>query len=128
MASNRMTRVCRRHERSFLKALKEADSLKEKEVHRLRVDVKNLRVLLQLHHLLSDKKKPETKMQKLIQPLFDSAGEMRTAALNLKQTATYHNPIVNKFRQKMKAKEKSAAKKLLQHIKDFKPKKFTSLN
>src|ERR1041385_8368613 len=104
MAGNRMMKICRQHEHSFLKSLKEAASLKEKPVHRLRVDVKNFRVLLQLHALLSKKSKSEKKMRRLLAPLFRSAGKMRSAALNLRLTVPYRSPALLKFRRSMKEK------------------------
>jgi CHAD domain-containing protein len=123
-----MVTICRRHEQSFLRSLQEARGLHEKQVHRLRVDVKNLRVLLQLQNVLSGSKKPAVRIQKLVSPLFDSAGTLRSAALNLNLTSGYRSPALIKFRKQLKERKQTAASELRLAIDNFDNKKFSRLN
>jgi hypothetical protein len=128
MGRKLMIEICRRHEHAFLKALGHAGSLKDKQVHRLRLDVKNIRVLLQLHEAISEKKKPAKKLRELVTPVFSVAGDMRTAALNLNMTHTYRVPVVVKFRHRMKEQKQEAARKLVREIKTFDREKFSRLS
>jgi hypothetical protein len=128
MAGNQMVQICRRHERSFLRSLKEAKGLREKHVHRLRLDVKNLRVLLLLQDTLSGKKKTSKKMQSLVTPLFNHAGHMRSAVLNLSLTQGFNGPVVKKFRRELRQRRQLSAQQLREAIDRFSDRKFLRLN
>lgn len=113
---------------SFLKHLRKAEDLKEDQIHKLRVDIKNLRVLLALLKIIvSDKKFRSKPLLHLMSPLFKKAGKIRAAAINLKLIHQYKSPAMLKFKAHLKEQIKEAEEGLLKEIKQFKKRKFKVL-
>lgn len=107
------------HERSFLKHLKNAKNLDEKQIHKLRVEVKNLRVLFEFLKALSKEKFDPNKSTRLLKPVFKTAGKIRTAQLNQDLCKPYRKSAVIRFKKYLKKKEESAGKKFLKQVKTF---------
>ena len=123
-----MSDICKRHARSFLHSIDDAKGLRQKKVHRLRVDVKNLRVLLLLQSALSGDDKTARRLRRLVSPLFDSAGDMRSAALNLGLTRKYRSAVLTRFRRQLRQRKLSASKALIAAIDAFDTRRFRKLN
>src|SRR4051812_11132391 len=102
---------------SFLKHLNKAKGLKEAQIHKLRVDIKNQRVLLALFKKFPDNKKFKIKPTlEILSPVFKKAGEVRTATLNLKLSRPYRSALMLKFKAHLKQKIKTAEDELLKEI------------
>jgi CHAD domain-containing protein len=123
-----ITQVYKAHEDAFNKSLVTAKNLKEKQVHKLRVEIKNLRILFDLLKTVSQGKLHVKPALKLLTPVFKKAGEMRTSHLNIDLTKTFRSPVISRFREHLKEKEKQAGKKLVKKIKDFKIEKLDHLH
>ncbi len=107
------------HERSFIKHLKRAKNLEEKQVHKLRVEIKNLRVLFGFLQALAKKNLKLSPLLKLLNPVFKKAGRIRTIQLNLILTRPYRSATMVRFREHLQKQEKKANKRFLKHIKTF---------
>jgi CHAD domain-containing protein len=123
-----ITQVYKAHENAFNKSLSTAKNLKEKQVHKLRVEIKNLRILFDLLKTASQKKLHIKPALKLLNPVFKKAGRMRTNHLNIDLTKTFRSPVISRFREHLKEKEKQAGKKLVKEIKGFKAEKLDHLH
>jgi CHAD domain-containing protein len=128
MARNSLTSIYKDHHSRFLKDLHAAKGLDETQLHRVRVEIKNLRVLLDLLGVLSKKKYKARPMLKQLEPLFKSAGSIRSVTLNLKLSQPYKSAVLVKFRQHLKDKQHGAGQKFLHEIKSFETKKFSKLH
>jgi hypothetical protein len=128
MPKNTITPIYKSHESHFLKNLRQARGLEENSLHKLRVDIKNLRVLIDLLRILSGKKFRGKAMSKQLEPVFKAAGRIRTAALNLKQSQTYRSPVLVKFRQHLRSKQEEASQEFLHVLRKFDGKKFRKLH
>ena len=124
MARNTLTSIYKDHHGKFLKDLRAAKGLDETQLHRVRVEIKNLRVLLDLLGVLTKKKYRARPILKLLDPLFRSAGTIRSATLNLKLSQPYKSAVLVKFRQHLKNRQQNAGQKFLGEIKAFDTKKF----
>ncbi len=116
------------HKKSFSKHLQAAKNLEEKEVHKLRVQIKNLRVLFQFLENLHHRKIKSTSFVKLLNPVFEKAGEIRTQHINLTLTAHYRSAIMWRFKNYLRQKEEKAGKALLKEIKHFDNGEFKTLH
>ncbi len=116
--------IYKEHLTSFYKHIKEAKNLNEEVVHKLRVDIKQLRSLYRFLEVLSKNKFSRKKVQKIISPLFDAAGEMRTTALNLKLTKALPIKILSPFVLYLKKEEQQKKELFIKELKDFDRKKF----
>ena len=114
-----ITLLYEEHEQAFSKHLKRAKSLDEKEVHKLRVEIKNLRVLFEFLQALSDKKLKLAALLKLLCPVFKTAGKIRTAQLNLKLAKPYRTATMLRFREYLQKEETKACKRFLKEIRKF---------
>lgn len=127
--SKTIDKIYKESELSFLNHLDKAKGLKESQIHKLRVDIKNQRILLALVKKFPGKKKFKVKQTlKLLSPVFKKAGEIRTATLNLKLTEQYKSGLMLKFKAHLKQKIKTAEGELLNEIKDLKKKEFKGLS
>ena len=107
------------HKVSFSKHLKAAKKLEEKQVHKLRVQIKNLRVMFRFLANLPHEKFKSALFLKLLNPVFEKAGEIRTQHLNLTLTAPYRSALMLRFKNYLREEEKKAGKALLKEIKGF---------
>lgn len=119
-----IAQVYKENQRSFLKHLKKSESLNEATIHKLRVDIKNTRVLVSLLKTLSNEKISSKQILKIISPVFKNGGVIRTATLNLKLIQSSRSKIVLKFKEHLKKQIKEAEKKFLKEIKNLDKKKF----
>jgi len=125
MSSNRsIAKIYKENHRSFLYHLKKAKELDESVIHKLRVDIKNIRVLVALLKKLSREKIRSKRLFKLISPVFGNAGDIRTTTLNLKLTKNSRSKLVLKFQEHLKKQNKKAEDEFLKTLKDFDKKKF----
>src|SRR4249919_3768814 len=108
MSRNSLTSIYKSHHSKFLKDLRAAKDLDETQLHRVRVEIKNLRVLLDLLGVLTNKKYKAKPVLKLIEPLFKRAGTIRSATLNLKLCQPYKSVVLVKFRQQLKNQQQAA--------------------
>src|SRR5688572_974277 len=69
---------------SFLKNKKSAKIIKSSTIHDLRVDIKHLRTVLYLISEFNRNEKTIEIILKELKPVFKSAGDIRTAYLNIK--------------------------------------------
>jgi hypothetical protein len=79
MPGKTISQIYNHSEAQFTRRLREAKQLNEQRVHKLRVDIKNLRVLLDLLQVVSHKKKAGKAVLKQVDPVFRKAGKIRTA-------------------------------------------------
>ncbi len=99
------------HERRFSKQLKRAKSLKEEDLHKLRVEIKNLRVLFEFLQYLDEKNLKLQAVLRLLNPVFKKAGHIRSLQLNLKLSSPYRSATMERFREFLqKQKNKSKAR------------------
>jgi hypothetical protein len=120
--------IYKNQSKAFQKDLKKAVALDDEIIHRLRVDIKNLKVLLELLRVLSKKKFSDKPVQKLLAPVFDHAGEIRTAGLNAKLTEPFKTLPLHKFRKSLARRRQRFGMKLREEIQEFRLKKFERLN
>ncbi len=123
-AEKTITNLYLHHQASFLKHLKSAKKLEEKQIHKLRVEVKNLRVLFGFLESLRREKLKSASFLKLLEPVFKKAGEIRTQHLNLSLTTSYRSALMLRFKEFLREEEKKAGKALLKEIQNFDQKKF----
>jgi len=116
------------HKNSFSKHLKAAKKLEEKDVHKLRVQIKNLRVLFRFLESLPHEKFKSASFLTLLDPVFKKAGEIRTQHLNLTLTASYRSALMLRFKNHLREKEKKAGKALVKEIKHFDKETFKKLH
>lgn len=129
MASEKtITQVYKDHEESFTKHLRRAKTLKEKQVHKLRVEIKNLRVLFDLLKVLSGGKSKIGPMLNLVGPLFKKAGRIRTHQLNLTLAHPHRLAVVNRFKKHLLKEEEKAGNALVKAIRKFDEEKFNELH
>jgi CHAD domain-containing protein len=124
MARNSLTSIYKNHHSRFLKDLDAAKGLDETRLHKVRVEIKNLRVLLDLLAVLTKKKYKSRTVLKQLDPLFKRAGSIRSATLNLKLSQPYKSAVLVRFRQHLKTQQLDAGQKFLEEIKSFETKKF----
>lgn len=119
-----IAQVYKRNSRSFLKHLESSESIDEQSIHKLRVDIKNLRILLLLSKaLLKDDLKRKTHL-KLLTPVFDKAGQIRKNELNLKLAQPLRRNSIVAFRNHLKAGKSKDEKHFLKVLQHFEGKKF----
>jgi|GEM_PF-2138876 len=116
------------HEHSFIKHLKRAKNLEEKEVHKLRVEIKNLRVLFEFLQALTEKDFKFRGLLKLLKPVFKKAGGIRTAQLNLTLSRPYRSATMLRFREYLREQEKKTSRRFLKYIKTFDTEKLEKLH
>ncbi|MDP1801399.1 MAG: CHAD domain-containing protein [Bacteroidota bacterium] len=128
-ASKSIIEIYKEEQNSFLKHLRKAKDLEESQVHKLRVDIKNLRVLAALLKIIAPKKRFSPKpLLLLLSPVFKKAGKIRTATLNLKLIQHYKSPAMLTFKAHIKDQIKGAEVGLVKEIKSFKKKKLQALS
>ncbi len=124
MAKNTISRIYRSHEKHFIKDLKEAKDLDEQRLHKVRVDIKNLRVLMDLKKSLSGNKNGIASINRLLNPLFKRAGDIRSITLNLKLTQPYQSQVLIRYRQHLKPRQQKASNRFLSTLERFDTKRF----
>jgi CHAD domain-containing protein len=127
-AEETISELYKHHEHSFLKHLERARKLREKEVHHLRVEIKNLRVLFEFLKALPEEKFKTGPLLKLLNPVFKRAGKIRTHHLNSLMVGSNRNAIMRRFKEYLEKEEKKAGKNLIKEIKDFNSGKFNALH
>ena len=116
------------HQDGFLKNLSAAKKLRVKDVHKLRVEIKNLRVLFDFLLQLRDKKLNCAAFIKFLRPVFKKSGKLRTQQINLTLTRSYRSLLMKRFKEHLLNEEISAGKSLVKEIKNFDKKKFRRLH
>jgi CHAD domain-containing protein len=106
-----------KHERSFIKRLKRAKSLKEEEVHKLRLEIKNLRTLFEFLESLAEKQVASNSMLQLFKRMFKRAGKIRSTQLNIKLSKPYRTATMVRFREFLEKEEGKAEKEFLKEVK-----------
>ncbi len=79
--------------------------LKEKEVHELRLSVKNIRTALDLGEFITGKKAWTKDLRAMMLPVFDRAGEARTARMNLKLLGGEDKPGTREYVAALRSEE-----------------------
>ncbi len=128
MSRNTIARIYKSNERHFTRDLKEARNLDENKVHEVRVDIKNLRVLLELLSVVTGKKRKGGPLLKQLEPVFRKAGRIRSAGLNLKLSQPYRSQLLIKFRQHQRLQQQQARLEFLVILKRFDFEKFRKQN
>jgi CHAD domain-containing protein len=123
-----ISEIYEEHERSFLKHLKQARKLEEKKVHKLRVEIKNLRVLFEFLKVFSGKKFKTRPLLKLLSPVFKRAGKIRTLHLNQVLTHSERSAVMLRFKEYLQKEEKKAGERLIREIRNFDRKKLMKLH
>ncbi len=127
MPHQQIAEIYRKNEENLLKDLKNPEGLQEKQVHQLRVHIKNMRVLLHLLEALSKKKFSARPILRLLNPVFNRAGKFRTASLNLKLTQMYRSAVLLRFKDHLRVEMEKQKQKMKSELEDFKIKKFKRL-
>lgn len=125
MASNTISQIYKSSERHFTKDLRQAKNLDETRLHRVRVDIKNIRVLLELLTVLTGSRKKAKPMLRHTNPVFRKAGVIRSASLSLKLTEPYRSQVIRKFRQHLKLRRQDAGTEFVKTLKEFDFDKFS---
>ncbi|MEO6426410.1 MAG: CHAD domain-containing protein [Bacteroidia bacterium] len=128
MDSRTIAKIYKEQVASFLKHLKEAKRLDEEVVHKLRVDIKQLRSLYRFLEILSKNKFHRKKIQKKLSLVFDTAGELRATALNIKLTKKRNSKILFGFKLFLGKKAYGQEKEFLRALKKFDKKGFEKLS
>ena len=118
-ASKDLAELYLTHEHAFIRHLKKSKKLDRGQVHKLRVEVKNLRVLFEFLDVLLQKKFKGKSTLKLLKPVFKTAGEIRTAQLNQELARPYRRAVTLRFSKYLGEEEKKAGKKFLKQLRDF---------
>jgi hypothetical protein len=105
MLATTIHRVYKHHGKAFRKDVKNARTLEEKGIHRLRLNIKAIIVLLGLMAVISNKKLRGKILLKLLRPIFKKAGKLRTTTLNLKLTHPYRSAVLQKFKAHLAKKQ-----------------------
>src|SRR5690606_30116592 len=114
MAGKSVSSIYRRSERRLLKHLEEAGSLEPERLHKMRVDIKNLRVLLDILRVVTGQKKAGQGVSRVLDPVFRKAGRVRTITLNVSLSRPYRTRWLEKFRQHLRNIEEIANRSFLQ--------------
>lgn len=116
--------VYEKNTNSFWKHLKGVEGLDEDVIHELRVDIKNLRILLLVAKSLLKKDLKKKSHLKLLSSIFDRAGEVRKNELNLKLARFYRSEGLITFKNHLKTKNHDNEKKFLKSLRHFEQEKF----
>jgi hypothetical protein len=128
MLATTIHRVYKHHGKAFRKDVKNARTLEEKGIHRLRLNIKAIIVLLGLMAVISNKKLRGKILLKLLRPIFKKAGKLRTTTLNLKLTHPYRSAVLQKFKAHLAKKQERQRQKLLKEIRKLPLKKISKLH
>jgi len=105
--------------RSFRGHLSEAHRLGEETIHDLRVDVKNLRALLDLLEKITKEEFKKKAFFDLLAPLFEDAGRLRAAAINLGLLRKLKDPASAPYRRFLQEEQKKTGMQFLRTLKAF---------
>lgn len=127
-AAKTITQLYLEHEKRFSKQLKRAKSLEEEDLHKLRVEIKNLRVLFAFLQQLQTKNLKLTGLLEFLKPVFKKAGKIRTVQLNLKLSKAYRSASMSRFRDFLQKREKKARVRFVKELKAFDKETFKGLH
>src|SRR5574338_929575 len=113
---NAIAKIYKSNDHHFLKDLKGAKTLDEEKLHKVRVDIKNIRVLIELLKVLGARKFRRKALLELLNPVFRSAGRIRTATLNLHNSRHYQSKILQRFRQNLELKKEEGHREFLKTL------------
>lgn len=108
---------------SFDKHLEAARHAGSERVHKLRIDIKNIRALIGLTDAIAGNKKKHRKLPALLKPLFKTGGAMRTAALNLQQIRDHKGKGFDAYRDHLRKQKEKNAKSFREKVETFDKKK-----
>lgn len=123
MPQQKISEIYRKNEENLLRDLEDPEHFQEKQVHQLRVHIKNIRVLLRLLEAASGKKYTSAPTLRLLNPVFKRAGRFRTASLNLKLTSMYRSAILLRYKEHLRQVMEKQQVKMKKEITDLKLKK-----
>ncbi len=94
------------------------------DIHHLRVDIKKFRAMLRLMQILSPVDDREKSFRKLFSKIFDKAGEVREAQVNLELLKTYELGRNSTLTKRFLIKEREALPVLLKTMETFDSERF----
>lgn len=113
----------------FQKYFYKVKEWQEKEdIHQLRLTIKNLRVILSILDLATNKGFNKRSHLKIFSPLFKSAGRLREAQINMKLMHKLEDKNSRKYLKYLKKKESQQLKDLIRLIKRFDLQRLKRLN
>ncbi|NNF33883.1 MAG: CHAD domain-containing protein [Saprospiraceae bacterium] len=98
------------------------------DIHQLRLTIKNLRVILSILDLATNKGFNKRSHFKIFSPLFKSAGRLREVQINMKLMHKLEDKNSRKYLKHLKKKESQQLKDLKRIIKRFDLKRLKKLN
>jgi CHAD domain-containing protein len=120
MDANELIRYYRKRSGSFIRHLKRSGrSLGEEDIHKLRTDIKKLRLYLSLIRIVSKKEFDKTAHFILFNELFDHAGALREIHVNLGLLKKYDTSLTLPFRKSLLARKNSTMKSLGKVLSQF---------
>lgn len=120
--------IYKQHKKQFVKSLAAAKTLDDEAIHQVRVETKKLRSLFRFLDFLSDEGFKQKKTEKLISPVYKSAGKYRTVGLNLKLADELLPEALLAFKHYLEGKRAHAGKKFLKALKKFDKQKHKQLS
>ena len=104
---------------SFLTHLLNAKQLKEEDIHKLRVDIKNIRGLLLLLEGFDLDQKIPSRLLKQVRPVFRSTGRLRTIQVCKSLLHDYPSEIPTEIMEQLESKNSKVAEKIKKSFDEF---------
>jgi CHAD domain-containing protein len=120
MATNTIVKkIYVQHVKALEDELKKARRLKEKDIHKLRVEIKDLRAFFSFIGGLAGKKNLFGDLANMLTPVFKKAGKIRGTQINITLAQPYTQDAMQRFKEHLAEKKAKAEKRFLKTVKRF---------
>jgi CHAD domain-containing protein len=126
MSKHNIRDIFKRSHKAVLEDIRGAAPADGDQIHQLRVDIKKFRSICDLLHE-SDKDFISAKLLKSLKPIYNAAGKIRTADVNLHITQPYKSAVLLRYKDHLRQNQDIARQTLQIRLEKFKTSKFRSV-